>query len=154
MKKSLALALLGCVGLCSSASAITFPSLTTIYVGTAVRDTGGVDFSGTTTVFHCSNVSGLSAQIRFLVLGGTGSVAGSPTTVAHGVTYAVSTKVQGAYTADHSLNTGLVDEGVVNIESTQSGVFCRGVTIKAGIVDPEGVPLFLVRVNPHPGTVE
>jgi hypothetical protein len=46
MRKLLSLALLGCVGLCSSAAAITFPGLTTIYVGTAVRDTGGADFSG------------------------------------------------------------------------------------------------------------
>ena len=151
MKKSLALALLAGAALCSSASAITFTTLTTIYVGTAVRDRGGVAFSGNATVFHCSNVSGVSTQIRFLVLGGTGSVAGSHTaTVAHGATYAVSTKEQGAYAADHNLNTGLVD----NIESLQSGVFCRGVTINAGIIQPEGVPLFLVRVNPHPGTVE
>jgi len=154
MKKYLAAVTLAAT-LAQPAAATTFPSLTTIYVGTAVRDTGGADFQGTTTVFHCSNVSGLSAQIRFLVLGGTGSVAGSHTaTVAHGATYAVPTKVQGAYAADFSLNTGLVDEGVVNIESTQSGVFCRGVTIGAGVVDPDGVPLFLVRVNPHPGTVE
>ena len=137
------------------ASAITFGSLTTIYIGTAVRDDGSTGFAGVSTTFHCSNVSGLSAQIRFLVLNGNGSVVGNHTaTVAHGVTYAVSTHEAGAYAEDHLLNTGLVDEGLVNIESTQSGVFCRGATTKSAIGEPDGVVLFLVRVNPHPGTVE
>ena len=54
-------------GLAAPASAITFSSLTTIYIGSGVRDNGGVSHAGTATTFHCSNVSGASAQIRFLV---------------------------------------------------------------------------------------
>ena len=45
-------------------------------------------------------------------------------------------------------------EGVINIESTQSGVFCTAKTIDASATFPDGVILPLVRVNPHPGTVD
>ena len=47
------------------AAATTFPSLTTIYVGAGVHDSGTADNTGTATAFHCSNVSGGSVQIRF-----------------------------------------------------------------------------------------
>ena len=47
-----------------------------------------------------------------------------------------------------------MNEGVVNIESLQSGVFCNAKTIDAAADSRIGVTLPLVRVNPHPGTVE
>ena len=58
------------------------------------------------------------------------------------------------YGENDILATGNLNGGVVNIESTQSGVFCSAVTIDAAAISPDGVPLRLVRVNPHPGTVE
>ena len=50
------------------ASAITFPSLTTIYVGSGVTDSSEVASVGIATAFSCSNVSGQSTTLRFLVL--------------------------------------------------------------------------------------
>ena len=60
--------------LAQPASAITFPTLTTIYVGAGVKDDGGAGDAGIATSFLCSNVSGRTADIRFLVLNHSGSV--------------------------------------------------------------------------------
>jgi hypothetical protein len=142
-------------GLAAPASAITFPSLTTIYIGSGVRDNGGADNAGTATVFHCSNVSGVTAQIRWLVLDHLGGVVGNKTlSAAHGQTRTASTHRAAPYAEDSDLDTGSVAEGVINIESTQSGVFCTAKTIDASLASPVGVPIDLVRVNPHPSTVE
>jgi hypothetical protein len=142
--------------LAQPATAVTFPSLTTIYIGSGVRDDGGSHNAGAATVFHCSNVSGVTAEVRFLILNWIGTTvelnhtAGLP----HGRTFTLSTHSTVAFSESVLLSTGLVDEGLVNIESTQSGVFCTAKTIDASTVAPEGVTLPLVRVNPHPGTVE
>ena len=138
-----------------TAFATTFPTLTTIYVGTGVRDDGGGIHLGTATAFHCSNTSGVTATIRFLVLNNTGGVRASvSTSLNHGWTHNASTHSIVAYTVDTNLATGTVAEGVINIESTQSGVFCNAKTISASALFPDGITLPLVRVNPHPGTVE
>lgn len=136
--------------LAQPAAAITFPTLTTIYVGTGVNDD-----PDTATSFHCSNVSGVSTDVRFLVLSASGVVEASTTiTIAHGVTHTASTRSTAAYVENTDLTTGAILQGVVNIESRQSGVFCSAVTIDIAATSPLGVTLRLVRVNPHPGTVE
>jgi len=140
------------VTLAQPAAAITFPSLTTIYVGTGVVN---FDAAPMETVFNCSNVSGVTASVRFLVLDKNAVVVGNATlTPGHGGTVAVgtSTLLNSTFGTDQTLVTGTVNQGVINIESTQSGVFCNAiiVTPDAG----EGITLPLVRVNPHPGTVE
>jgi hypothetical protein len=68
--------------------------------------------------------------------------------------YTVSTHSVAAYAENFSLGTGTVAEGAINIESTQSGVFCNAKTIDAAAAFPDGMIIPLVRVNPHPGTVE
>jgi hypothetical protein len=143
--------------LLQSASAITFPSLTTIYVGAGVADSGSASDVGTATLFQCSNVSGSSAQVRILILNGQGLVIGQTTdTIPHGGGRAFATHFTIHYVEDGSpLTQGAsYDRGTVNIESTQSAVFCQGFRVDAGAPLPSGVPLRLVRVNPHPGTVE
>jgi hypothetical protein len=136
-------------------SAVTFPSLTTIYLGSGVKDDGSATNTGTATTFHCSNVSGVTTTVRFLVLRADGGVAASVSTpLEHGQTATISTHLTNAYAETDSLATGTVGEGVINIESTQSGVFCTAKTISASAAFPDGVTLDLVRVNPHPGTVE
>ena len=96
----------------------------TIYVGTGVRDDGGGINLGTATAFHCSNTSGVTATIRFLVLNNSGAVRASvSTSLNHGWTHNASTHNTAAYTVDTNLATGAVAEGVINIKSTESGVF-------------------------------
>jgi hypothetical protein len=155
MKKSLLSVALAASALpiAPSASAITFPSLTTIYVGTGVHEDGPSE-SGA-TIFHCSNVSGVSTSVRFLVLNSTGAVAASTTqTLAHGATVTVSTDDIDFYANEIDLNANALDQGVVNIEALQSGVFCNAMSVNGNPTDPNGFTLPLVRVNPHPGTVE
>ena len=136
--------------LAQPAAAISFPTLTTIYVGTGVNDD-----STTATSFHCSNVSGVSTDVRFLVLSASGVAEGLATvTIAHGATHTASTRSTAAYVENTDLTTGAIQQGVVNIESRQSGVFCSAMTIDVAATSPLGVTLPLVRVNPHPGTVE
>ena len=135
------------------AEAITFPALTTIYIGTGVIDDGGPDNVGEATTFHCTNVSGVTTQVRFLVLGGVAPVSRT-VDLQHGQTYTASTHPVAAYFEKADLNTGMVSEGAINIESLQSAVFCSAKSISASAGFPDGVVLPLVRVNPHPGTVE
>jgi hypothetical protein len=142
--------------LAQPASAITFPSLTTIYVGTGVTDSATGPELGFATAFQCSNVSGSTAQIRFLVLELNGSVVGSHVlSVAHGGSVGVSTHATAFFDEDGLIAPGDgIIRGTVNIESTQSGVFCQAYVTEAAGTVPNVVPLKLVRINPHPGTVE
>lgn len=135
------------------AASITFPSLTTIYVGSGVVDGIGANVA---TIFSCSNVSGITATLRVQVLFGGGSVAGAASgPVTHGSTLLVSTRLTAAF-IDNLLISGAEGvQGVVNIESTQSAVFCTAAVVdSANAVPIFSMPLHLVRINPHPGTVE
>jgi len=153
MKKSLAaFAFALAAALAQPASAITFSKLTTIYIGTGVRE--AATSPNVATAFSCSNVSGVNADVRILVLGFSGTVRASDTrTLGHGTTRTWVTHPQATYSADFNLNTGTVGQGAVNIESTQSAVFCNAVLLD-GVDAADGFVLPLVRVNPHPGTVE
>jgi hypothetical protein len=136
------------------ATAVTFPSLT-LYVGAGITDSGGpTDNEGLATVFNCSNVSGVSATVRFLTLFGNGNVNKSVIiTIPHGGMRAVGTHRTSTYVEDVNLETGAITHGSVNIEATQSAVFCNAVLLDAADAG-DGFVLPLVRVNPHPGTVE
>ena len=117
--------------LAQPASAMTFPTLTTIYVGSGVRDEGGAVNAGIATGFNCSNVSGVAAQVRFLVLGLNGFIAADVTaTIPHGATRFASTHLEATFSRDFDLATGAI-QGAVNIESTQSGVFCNAMITDA-----------------------
>ena len=156
MKKSLLALAAACAAFVApEASATTFPTLTTIYVGSGVYDNGAAANAGVATSFICTNASGLTASMRFLVLDTPGSVAASNTTgMNHGETLTASTHSTFIF-ADSSLSPGiLIQQGGVVIESTQSGVFCTAMILDASTATPNGIPLHLVRVNPHPGTVE
>ena len=73
------------------------------------------------------------------------------TNVAHGATQLFST--HGTLLQEIDMSSGGV-AGVVNIESTQSGVFCRAALVDAAAPFADSSAIELVRVNPHPGTVE
>ena len=143
--------------LAQPAAAVTFPSLTTIYVGSGVLDDGLGTSAGEATSVHCSNVSGVPVQLRVLILNNAGEVAGSLTrTLAHGATETFSTHLTVIFfDVGNDLATGAVSQGVVNVEATNSAVFCTAAVIDAAGNPPVfSMPLHLVRVNPHPGTVE
>jgi len=143
--------------LATPATAVTFPSLTTIYVGSGVRDNAAADIAGVATTFHCTNVSGVTVSIRYLVLFSSGAVAGAITlSAAHGATVTASTHDTALFSdTGNSIVPGIaVSQGGINIEATESGVFCTAMIVDASALVPSGIDLHLVRVNPHPGTVE
>ena len=155
MKKYLA-AVAFVAALVQPASAITFSQLTTIYVITGVKDSGSAANQGHATAFQCSNVSGVSATIRFLILSDSGVVLASKTdnNVPHGFTIERSTHLTSSYNNETQLLEGRLSAGVANIESTQSDVFCTAAIIDAAAANPVGVNPHIIRVNPHPGSVE
>ena len=140
--------------LAQPASATTFPSLTTIYVAPGVHDDGGAANTGTATVVSCSNVSGFGTPLRILVLNHAGAIEANFTfgNVPHGGSIRAVTHLT-FLTGEDSLDTGLVDNGVINVESLQSGVFCTFTVVPAA-GPATGFPLNAIRVNQHPGTVE
>jgi hypothetical protein len=142
--------------LAQPAAAVTFPSLTTIYVGSGVYDDGGGDNGGVATSIHCSNVSGVTVSVRALVLNFIGANFGSLTVnLAHGATVTFSTHLTSVFNDEDLGVTFGIKQGVVNVESTNSAVFCTAVVVDAANEPPTLMsPLHLVRVNPHPGTVE
>ena len=153
MKKYLA-ALALATAFAEPAPATTFPVLTTIYLASGVYDDGSPDNAGIATVANCSNVSGVTTPLRALVLNHTGQVVDTATfqTMFHGTSVRFVTHAT-FYSNEVNLSSGEIDNGVINIESLQSGVFCTFTVVPAA--GPAfGFPLHAVRVNPHPGTVE
>ena len=152
MKKYLAAVALA-AGLAQPAAAVTFPTLTTIYLGSGVESFGDEN----ATLIHCSNVSGATVSLRFLFLTNSGGdIAGTHTAtgVTHGQTYRVATQAT-SFSEDFVFVPALgIFGGVVNIESTNSAVFCTAKVVDPNVFGAEGFSLPLVRVNPHPGTVE
>ena len=134
------------------AASITFPSFTTIYLGSGVYDDGGGENAGIATSIQCSNVSGQATLVRVVFLDINGAVRGLAVlfNLAHGDQFAASTHL--TVLIETNAGTGAM-QGTVNIESRQSGVFCTAAVINAASPNL-GVPLNLIRVNPHPGTVE
>jgi hypothetical protein len=153
MRKFLAAFAVAAPALVQPAPAITFPQLTTIYVGAGVLDDGGSSEAGTATSFFCSNVSGQTATVRVAVLN-FGSILGTGVTVTLVHTQSRVFSTHNTVLPEAILSTGAVAEGVVNIESTQSGVFCRGAVVNAAGPRHDSSPVDLVRINPHPGSVE
>jgi len=74
MRKSFAVFALAAASV-QPALAVTFPSLTTIYVAAGVLDQGGAPGTGVATTVYCANVSGQTAQVRVLILDNEGEVA-------------------------------------------------------------------------------
>ena len=118
---SLAVALAVFAILSGSAVAVTFPSLTTIYIGSGARDSAQGPNLGLATVIHCSNVSVLTASVRILLLHSNGSMAGVHTfnSVVHGSTVSLATHPVAAYYST-DLNVLEINSGVVNIEVRHS----------------------------------
>jgi hypothetical protein len=140
----------------SSGEAETLPLNTPIYVGSGVYDSGSGAGNGAATSFHCTNVSGVSANLRFLLLGPAGNTLGSfNRSLAHANTVTASTHETNTYFDYIIMTPGVsIIQGGIVIESTQTGVFCTAITLDAGASTPNGFPLNLIRFNPHPGSVE
>ena len=138
------------------AQATTF-SLRTIYVAAGVYDSGDADNVGTATSVHCSNLSGKSATLKVSFYGAGGGLEGASSFSLLNL-WSATVSTHDTIFSENDVATGLM-QGVLNIQSTESGVFCTAMLVDAaggpGAADvPEGIALHMVRYNPHPGTVE
>ena len=135
----------------------TFPALTPIYFASGAMDNNDTTSSGVATVVSCSNMSGQTASIRYQFRGENGTpVAGGTLLVANLATKTVLTEGGVNFVSSTQLPTGIFYSGSIQVLSTQSAVFCSAMLVHAGgqSTGPAGAALHMVRLNPHPGTVE
>ena len=153
MKKLLAAAAAIALTAILPAQATTF-SLRTIYIASGVSDDGGAANVGTATTVFCTNASGKSTTLRIAFYDNAGTIRGlSAVIIPHLTTYTLSTHVV-AFFSDQSASTGAILQGVLNVSTTESAVFCSAMIVDAAAATVQGVDLHMVRFNPHPGTVE
>ena len=125
-----------------------------IYRFPGVRADGGPDHTGVATVFHCTNFSGVSENVRIVIRDKDGNLfTNSQNGVLHLSTISMSTKNTGAYSAVN-MGTGAVNSGTAAIAATSINVICTAVTIEASSAFPWGVALRGIRFNPVPGSQE
>ena len=126
-----------------------------IYRFPGVLDNGSPDL-GVATVFHCTNFSGVTENIRFVTRSAAGTLL---TNMAFGInhlgTLTASTHSTAAYSdAMTTLNTGNVSQGTTAIAATSINVICTAETIDASTAVPIGVARRGIRFSPVPGSQE
>jgi hypothetical protein len=126
-----------------------------IYRFPGVRETGGAEFSGTSTVFHCTNFSGATETLRFVTRRSDGSLAqNNALTIDHLATVTATTKNTLAYFESIFLGTGFVAQGTTAIAATSINIICTAETIDASTNAPVGVARRGIRFSPVPGSQE
>jgi hypothetical protein len=125
-----------------------------IYRASGVIDDGSGSFAGVATAFHCTPVSGVTENIRFVVRNVSGGIVANTLFAApHLQTLIVSTHLTEVY-GFATISPGIAFQGTVAIAATSSNVLCTGKTINAQPSVPSGFILPMVSFNPMPGTQE
>jgi hypothetical protein len=141
----------------AAADAATTDPEVIIYRFPGVRDDGGASFVGVATVFHCTNFSGVTENIRFVTRtngGGIANASNFSTTIPHLVTLSAGTHANFAYGLDVLLNTGGLNSGTTAIAATSTNIICTAMTVDAANPKPDGVALRGIRFSPVPGSQE
>ena len=137
------------------ASAAQSDSEIILYRFPGVRDDNGASNSGIATVFHCTNFSGVTENIRFVTRNHDGTLLTNvPGVIPHLNTFSAATHVTLAYNEDTSLQTGLVNQGTTAIAATSINIICTAETIDASTTVPNGVARRGIRFSPVPGSQE
>jgi hypothetical protein len=123
-----------------------------IYRFPGVLDNGGAAVTGVATVFHCTNFSGVTETLRFVVRNfNTTIVANLTQSIAHLATATAATHDTAPYAEDLLLATGGVAQGTATIAATSVNVICTAMTIDAANSKPDGVALRGIRFSPGSG---
>jgi hypothetical protein len=137
-----------------AAAAVGDPELI-IYRFAGVRDNGGAVGVGITTVFLCTNFSGVDETVRWVTRADSGTLLSNTSlTVSNTKTVAVATHGTAVYPANVFLNTGVVVGGTTAVAATSVFVTCTALVLDAGAATPSGITLHGVRLNPSPGSEE
>ena len=125
-----------------------------IYRGSGVLDTGGGDHTGAGTVIYCTNFSGVTESIRFVIRDNDSTiVANVPLPIPHLFTGTVMTKGGFIYSGI-SLGTGIIKQGTVAIAATSINVTCTAMQFDASAPSLQTAVLHMTRFNPIAGTQE
>jgi hypothetical protein len=126
-----------------------------IYRFPGAFDNGGNLNQGVATVVHCTNFSGASETIRYVVRNYNSDVmANVARPIAHLSTLTAGTHGTNLYDVDVSLATGHVNQGTIAIAATSISIICTAMTLDAASTSPIGMALRGIRFNPIPGSQE
>ena len=134
----------------------TTDPLKVIYRVSGIRDDGAGDNTGTATVFHCSNLSNVSENVRFAIHNSIGSlVANSTRTIPSKSTISVATHgTANSENLPHLSPGTVIGQGLAVIAATSPKVICTVIVVDAAAATPIGTPLHLVRFTPMKDTLE
>jgi hypothetical protein len=153
----------GLLGFIAGASAtVTVPAyagvndpLQAVYLFPGARDNGGGAGTGVATSVHCTNFSGATEKLLYVVLNFDSSTkANLNLNIGQSQTRTASTHDTVLYAEDLILNTGVVNQGVVGVSSTNINIVCTAQVLDAAAATPNGFELHGIRMNPLPGTSE
>jgi hypothetical protein len=144
------------IGMPAPSSAAASDPEVIIYRFAGVHDDGSGDGAGVATVFHCTNFSGATENLRFVTRNIFGTIATNVTaSLQHLFSLAMSTHLTQAYSgAGFSLSTGAVVEGTIAIAATSTNIICTAMVIDAANQKPVGIALRGIRFSPVPGSQE
>src|SRR5262249_6249356 len=127
-----------------------------IYRFPSVTDDGSGPGFGVATVFHCTNFSGATENIRFVTRDTFGVLVQNNTIlINHLSSRTASTHDTGAYFTDLRLATGPLNPvGTTAIAATSISIICTAETIDASTKAPVGVARHGIRFSPVPGSQE
>jgi hypothetical protein len=126
-----------------------------IYRFPGALDDGGGPSAGVATSVHCTNFSGATETIRYVVRNSNTEVlANLALPMIHLRTLTVSTHITNLYFDDRSMETGAMHQGTIAIAATSINIICTAVTLDAASTKPVGIALRGIRFNPVPGSQE
>ena len=125
-----------------------------IYRFPGVKDDGGANLVGVATVINCTNFSGATEVIRYVVRDDESAIRFNSTAlVIHLTTVAAVTHTNAAYTGGN-MSTGFINTGTIAIAATSINIICTAMVLDAANSKPTGVALRGIRFSPIPGSQE
>ena len=129
--------------------------LQAIYIFPGARDNGGGAGTGVATSVHCTNFSGATEKLLYVVLNFDSSTkANLNLNIGQAQTRTASTHDTVLYAEDLILNTGVVNQGTIGVSSTNTNLVCTAQVLDAAAATPNGIELHGIRFNPIPGNEE
>src|SRR5947207_4563968 len=121
--------------------AVTDPVIS-LYFFPGVRDNGGGAGTGVATSIHCVNFSGATEKLLYVVLNFDSSTkANLNLNIGQAQTRTASTHDTVLYAEDLILNTGVVNQGVIGVSSTNINLVCTAQVLDAAAATPNGIEL-------------
>jgi hypothetical protein len=143
-------------GLAQLSAPRAFPALTLIYSVPGIRDSGAIAATGAATIILCTNWTGASQQIRFVLRDYQGNIRANVTSPMNALyTFTAGTHNTNAFVEDQVLAPGTpINPGSLRIFATTPQVSCTAMVIDAAPAVPDGIDLHVVRHNVWPNTQE